>query len=63
LEYKGENYWKTPIYRNITLLDDITKLIDTFIINDRLMGTELLRDQLNYCYKNIKLIFISNEKI
>ena len=38
MNYKGENSWRTPLYRNISLLDDFKKLIDSFLIADRLMG-------------------------
>ncbi|EAR86465.2 transmembrane protein, putative (macronuclear) [Tetrahymena thermophila SB210] len=59
----GINYWRIPLHSNEKLMKCIELLINADLIAEKIIGNPLKRDQLNFFYNIIGLIYKSDEKI
>lgn len=57
------NHWKLPLWKNIEMVEDIKHLINSEIIAERLLGTPLRRDQLNFVYNTVGIIHKADEMV
>ena len=55
----GYNYWRVPLSTNRVFLKDINDLINQELLSEQLLGDRLKREQLNFVFDNLKLIFKS----
>eukprot|EP01017_Pseudomicrothorax_dubius_P030717 TRINITY_DN3854_c0_g1_i1.p1 TRINITY_DN3854_c0_g1~~TRINITY_DN3854_c0_g1_i1.p1 ORF type:complete len:620 (-),score=171.56 TRINITY_DN3854_c0_g1_i1:394-2253(-) len=58
----GKDYWKLPLEDNKGLKEDLIRVIDKEIIAEYLLGTPLRRDQINFLFDVLYLIFKSKKE-
>lgn len=61
--YDKVNFWKIPLFKNEELVNDIQTLIKSDMIAERLLGTQIRRDQINFIYSVISIIEKSDQKV
>jgi len=55
----GENHWVIPLGENVEMVKLTNILIDQELIAEKMLGSELKRDQLNFLYNSILYIYKS----
>jgi len=55
----GEDHWVVPIGENIDMVKLINDLIEQEIISEKILGSDLKRDQLNFLFNTILYIYNS----
>jgi len=58
----GEDHWVVPIGENIDMVKLVNELIEQEIISERILGSDLKRDQLNFLFNTILYIYNSPAK-
>jgi len=53
----GENHWVIPLGENVDMVKLINQLIDQELIAERMVGSDLKRDQINFLFNTILYIF------
>jgi len=53
----GENHWVIPLGDNIEMVKLINQLIEQELIAERMLGSDLKRDQLNFLFNTVLYIF------
>jgi len=53
----GSNHWVIPLGENLEMTKLIKELIDQELIAERMLGSELKRDQLNFLFNTVLYIF------
>ncbi|CAD8047451.1 unnamed protein product [Paramecium sonneborni] len=60
LMLKGINYYKAPLMDNQQFVIDINEVIKAELISEHLLGSALKRDQINFVFKVLSVIFNAN---
>jgi hypothetical protein len=53
----GENHWVVPLGENIEMTKMINQLIEHELIAERMLGSDIKRDQLNFVFNTVLYIF------
>ncbi|CAD8139947.1 unnamed protein product [Paramecium octaurelia] len=60
LMLKGINFYKAPLMENQQFVIDINEVIKAELISEHLLGSALKRDQINFVYNVLSVIFHAN---
>lgn len=53
----GIEFWRIPIYQNTQVLEDMKSLIEQEVLSESLLGDRRKREQLNFTFSVLKIIF------
>ena len=62
VDLNNSDYWFIPLIENYQLCDDINEQTKCEIVAENLLGNRLKREQLNFMYDKVNIIFLSPGK-
>jgi len=57
----GIDHWSVPLNKNLQLHEDVIEVVKAELIAERLLGDPLKRDQLNFAFNVLQIVYDANE--